>query len=98
MYEKDGVVLGYAFCVLQHFSSGSLRPLTTLYIDDLCVDESTRGRHIGRALFEYVKAFARENGCYNITLHVWERNPDARSFYEKQGMTPQFTSMELICQ
>ena len=98
VYEKDGVVLGYAFCVLQHFSSGSLRPLTTLYIDDLCVDESTRGRHIGRALFEYVKAFARENGCYNITLHVWERNPDARSFYEKQGMTPQFTSMELICQ
>ncbi len=97
VYEKDGAVLGYAFCALQHFSSGSLRPLTTLYIDDLCVDEHARGKHIGRALFEYVKAFARENGCYNITLHVWECNPGARSFYEKLGLTPQFTSMELIC-
>ena len=27
----------------------------TLYIDDLCVDETLRGQHIGRALFEAVK-------------------------------------------
>lgn len=55
-----------------------------------------RGRHIGKALFEYAKAFAREKGCHNITLHVWECNPGARAFYEAMGLKPQYTSMELI--
>ena len=96
VYELDGAVLGYAFCALQHSGSGSLRPLATLNIDDLCIDENARGRHIGTALFEYVKAFAKEKGCYNVTLHVWECNPGARAFYESLGLAPQFTSMEMI--
>lgn len=94
--EEGGEVLGYAFCALQHQDSGSLMPLTTLYIDDICVDESARGRHIGTALFEHVKAFAREKGCHNITLHVWECNPGAMAFYKAMGMKPQYTSMEMI--
>lgn len=97
VYDLDGAVLGYAFCALQHSDSGSLNPLTTLYIDDLCVNEKARGRHIGRTLFDYVKEFAREQGCYNITLHVWECNPAAKAFYEALGMTAQYTSMEMIC-
>ena len=96
VYEENGAVLGYAFCALQHQESGSLMPLTTLYIDDICVDERARGKHIGKALFEHVKAFARENGCYNITLHVWECNPGATAFYKALGMKPQYTSMEMI--
>ena len=96
VYDKDGAVLGYIFCELRHESSGSLRTLDTLYIDDLCVDEKVRGQHIGKALFEYAKAFARETGCYNITLHVWECNPGAKAFYASLGMSPQFTSMEMI--
>ena len=96
VYEEEGTVLGYAFCALQHQESGSLHPLTTLYIDDICVDEQARGRHIGSALFEYVKAFAKENGCHNITLHVWECNPGALAFYQSLGMKPQYTSMEML--
>lgn len=98
VYDKAGTVLGYAFCVLQRQDSGSLQPLTTLYIDDICVDESSRGKGIGKALFECVRAFALERGCYNITLHVWECNPGARAFYESLGLSPQYTSMETICQ
>lgn len=97
VFERDGVVLGYAFCALQHQSSGSLQPLTTLYVDDICVDESARGQHVGTALFEHVKKFAKEKGCHNITLHVWECNPGAKAFYQSMGMTAQYTSMELIC-
>ena len=96
VYDMDGSVLGYAFCALQHSANGSLRPLTTLYVDDLCVDEKARAQHIGTSLFAYVKDFAKEKGCYNITLHVWECNPGARSFYEALGMQPQYTSMELL--
>ncbi|MBR5934893.1 MAG: GNAT family N-acetyltransferase [Bacteroidaceae bacterium] len=96
VYEEDSAVLGYAFCALQHQESGSLMPVITLYIDDICVDEKARGKHIGSKLFEYVKAFAREKGCYNISLHVWECNPGAAAFYKALGMTPQYTSMELV--
>ncbi|MBP5172766.1 MAG: GNAT family N-acetyltransferase [Bacteroidales bacterium] len=96
VYEEDGRVLGYAFCDIQHSNSGSLKPVKTLYLDDLCVDASARGRHIGKELFDFVKAFAAEKGCYNITLHVWSCNPSAMAFYEAMGMQPQYQSMEII--
>lgn len=98
VYDMEGAVLGYVFCELSLRSSGSLRTVKTLYIDDLCVRKEARGMHVGKALFDYVKAFAKEQGCYNITLHVWACNPAARAFYEAMGMTPQYTAMELICQ
>ena len=96
VYEEDGEVLGYAFCMLQHQSAENLCPIDTLYLDDLCVMEHARGRRIGRKLFDYVKAFAREKGCYNVTLHVWECNPGAKAFYESLGLLPQYTSMEMV--
>ena len=46
VYEQEGAGLGYVFCVLNHVSRGSLKPLDTLYIDDLCVAEHARGQHI----------------------------------------------------
>ncbi len=95
VYEADGNVQGYAFCALQKQDACNLEPITTLYIDDLCVDEAARGKRIGSKLFEYVKAFAKEKGCHNITLHVWACNPGAMAFYKAMGMKPQYTSMEL---
>ena len=97
VYEEDGRVLGYVFCAVKQKGSGSMKPLSTLYIDDLCVDESARGRHIGKALFEHARQYASEHGCHNITLHVWACNPDARAFYESLGLVPQYTCMEIIC-
>jgi len=43
-----------------------------------------------------VKKFAKEQGCYNVTLNVWECNPSARKFYEKAGLKPYKTGMEVI--
>ena len=60
------------------------------------VDENCRGQHIGSVLFEAVKKFAKEQGCYNVTLNVWECNPSARKFYEKAGLKPYKTGMEVI--
>lgn len=94
--EKDSV-LGYAFCVLkQQKNSNILTDIKTLYIDDLCVDEKIRGQHIGKTLFDFVYRFAKEKGCYNLTLNVWECNTSARRFYEKCGLIPQKTEMETI--
>lgn len=94
--EKDEV-LGYCFTIIEEIKDSLLREsMKTLYIDDLCVDEVCRGEHVGQALYEYVKSFARESGCYNITLHVWECNKNAEMFYRNMGFKPQFTSMEEI--
>lgn len=51
--DGEDRVLGYAFCVRQsRRGDGALQDLETLYLDDLCVDEACRGRHVGRALYE----------------------------------------------
>ena len=90
-------VLGYAFCkFIQHIDNNILTDIKTLYIDDLCVDEDKRGMHIGKQLYEYVLAFAKESGCYNVTLNVWTGNPGAVGFYEKLGLKPQKIGMEMI--
>lgn len=95
--EKDGEILGYAFCVhKQHLNDYSLTDIQTLYIDDLCVDEAVRGAHIGSLLYEYVLAYAKKNGYYNVTLNVWAGNDKAMRFYEKLGLKVQKTGMEAI--
>ena len=95
--DEQDTVLGYSFCVFQqHVNNNILTDIKTLYIDDLCVDEEKRGMHIGRTLYEYVLEFAKESGCYNVTLNVWSCNESAMKFYEKCGLVPQKVGMEKI--
>jgi ribosomal protein S18 acetylase RimI-like enzyme len=95
--ENDGHIAGYAFCILQdHTHDNSLAPIKTLYIDDLCVDESLRGQHVGSTLYQHVLSYAKELGCYNVTLNVWACNESAMRFYEKCGLKVQKTGMETI--
>ena len=93
----EGSLLGYAFCIfIQHKDNNILTDVKTLYIDDLCVDETKRGQHVGSALFKHVLAFAKEQNCYNVTLNVWSCNESAMRFYEAMGPVPQKVGMEVI--
>lgn len=93
----DGQVLGHAFCQITEVRNHVLlQDIKTLYIDDICVDETARGKHVGKALYEYVREYAKSVGCYNITLNVWEGNDPALSFYRSMGMKVQKTGMEVI--
>ena len=94
--DGDDRVLGHGFCVLQRFGGRLMEDVTTLYIDDICVDEAARGRHVGQALYQYIVDYARSIGCHNVTLNVWSCNPGAMRFYEKQGMKPYKVGMETI--
>ena len=89
-------VVGYSFCVILEKGGHALKDMRTLYIDDLCVDASARRLGVGKALFDYVKDYAREIGCYNLTLNVWACNPGAMAFYEKLGMEMMKKEMETI--
>ena len=95
--DESEEVMGYAFCIFQqHIGSHILTDIKTLYIDDLCVDETLRGQHVGRQLYDYVVQFAKDSGCYNVTLNVWSCNESAIRFYEKCGLKPQKIGMEVI--
>lgn len=95
--DENDSVMGYAFCIKkeQPFSTNMV-PFDSLFIDDLCVDQNIRGKHVGQKIFEHVKEEAKKMGCYEVTLNVWEGNDTARRFYEKMGMVPKETQMEFI--
>lgn len=94
---EDKGVVGYCFCVFQqHIDNNILTDIKTLYIDDLCVDKNARGSGVGRTLYEHVIKFAKESGCYNVTLNVWACNESAMKFYEKCGLSVQKIGMEKI--
>ena len=94
---EDGMILGHAFCLVTEVKDDKLlQDIKTLYIDDICVDEKARGKHVGKALYEYVRDYAQSIGCNNIILNVWDGNDAALSFYRNMGMKVQKTTMEIV--
>ena len=94
--DEHDRVLGYGFCVLVDYSGSNVQvERTELYLDDLCVDESVRGTDVATRIFEHVKSESVLLGCDYITLNVWGGNIAAQKFYEKMGMKPRKTMMEI---
>ena len=95
--DENDNVQGYCFCIYQqHVNNSVLTDIKTLYIDDLCVDETLRGKHIGKDLYDSAVELAKDTGCYNLTLNVWSCNQSAIKFYESIGLLPQRIGMEVI--
>ena len=92
---EDEHFLGYCFCQWKEYRDSSVSTdRKELYIDDLCVDETARGKGVATALFRHVTAVAKAEGAKFITLNVWEGN-SALWFYEKMGMKPRKVFMDL---
>ena len=92
---EDGRMLGYCFCILEEVKDNPvLCDVKSLYIDDLCVDETIRGKHVGPKLYDHACAYARSIGCRSVTLNVWCGNDSAMGFYESRGMKPRKVYME----
>ena len=95
--DENDNVQGYCFCIYQqHINNSVLTDIKTLYIDDLCVDETLRFKGIGKELYESAVKLAKDTGCYNLTLNVWSCNESALKFYESLGLSPPKIGMELI--
>lgn len=93
---SEGILVGYCFCIRQVQTAASMQKISTLYIDDLCVDAAMRGHGFGKVLYDHAVEYARLNGYYNITLNVWACNPSAMRFYEKCGLSVQKVGMEQV--
>lgn len=95
VYEDDGQILGHLFLEKKRSNGSVEAPVKTMFIDDLCVDEAGRGKGIGQAMYDFALEYAKQEGCYHLTLNVWNDNQSALAFYEKQGMKPLYTQMEV---
>lgn len=93
--DDNGSVAGYCFCQIRDYTGSTvLTDRKELYIDDLCVDETRRGQHIGSVLYDHAVAYAKEIGCAFLTLNVWCGNDSAMRFYEKMGLKQRSITME----
>ena len=79
--EWDGQAIGYAlfFDIYSSFKGSGI------FLEDLFVRETFRGRGIGRALLSQVARIARQEGSYGIRWEVFGWNESAIKFYKSLG-------------
>lgn len=93
--SEDSAVIGYMIAEIDDGKSNPhMRPVKTLYIDDICVAENFAHKGVGTALFEEAKRIGRSQGCERIDLNVWAFNTAAIDFYKKMGLTVSRMHME----
>ena len=82
--ESDGGLCGYAI-FYGGYSTFWTRPL--LWLEDIYVGESHRGRGLGKALMAEVARVALERGCPRMDWAVLDWNTPAIEFYQRLGAT-----------
>ena len=93
--EAEGRLVGFVFAFVRRLRDHrNMRDADVLLIDDLCVAEDFRRRGVGRALFDYAEAAAKEAGCGRLELSVWAFNGEAMGFYRAMGLAPREIRME----
>ncbi|MBW8881331.1 MAG: GNAT family N-acetyltransferase [Asticcacaulis sp.] len=83
--EDDGEVVACAgFRVHEWLVSGKV-----LYVDDLVTVDTGRSKGYGKALLDWLKALAREEGCAQLRLDSGTHRAQAHRFYFREGLTIQ---------
>jgi ribosomal protein S18 acetylase RimI-like enzyme len=86
--DDDGSIVGV--------STLAIFPIPTAlraWIEDVIVDESARGRHIGEALTQAMIDAARERGCATVDLTSRPSREAANHVYKKLGFTLRETNV-----
>jgi GNAT superfamily N-acetyltransferase len=82
MADWNGAPAGFALW-FYNFSTWEGRPV--LYLEDLFVRPSLRGRGIGKALLKHLAAVALRKGCTRYVWQVMDWNKPSLEFYEAMG-------------
>ena len=82
--EWDGKPAGFAFYFF-NYSTWLGRP--GLFLEDLFVNPSLRGKGIGKALLAELAKIAVAENCYGMKWEVLDWNQPAIDFYERLGAT-----------
>ena len=82
--EIEGELAGYAKLVCDHIEPG-ISGEKPIELNRLYSQQKFLGQGVGQTLMDACFDLARENGFDTIWLGVWEYNPRAQRFYEKNG-------------
>ncbi len=77
--EVDGKIIGFALYYIRYSTWKGAR----MYLEDILVTESWRGKGIGKLLFNCLIEEAKEKGWKAISWQVLEWNEPAINFYKK---------------
>lgn len=84
--NEQGKVIGYA---IYFYNYSTWLAKKGLYLEDLYVAESERGKGFGKALLLHLAKMAVEQGCGRFEWSVLDWNTPAIAFYESLGAKPQ---------
>jgi GNAT superfamily N-acetyltransferase len=77
--ESDGIIIGFALYYIRYSTWKGCR----MYLEDLIVTESMRGKGAGKLLFERLFLEAKELGVSGMVWQVLDWNGPAIDFYKK---------------
>ena len=77
--EVDGLIVGFALYYIRYSTWKGCR----MYLEDLIVTESWRGKGVGKLLFDRLIVEAREMGFNGMSWQVLDWNEPAIKFYKK---------------
>ena len=80
MVNDAGEKVGQAWFTIEDREPGRV-----VFIYDIEVDEADRRRGDGRLALAEIDAYAREQGCMGVMLHVFGYNEAARQLYRSAG-------------
>jgi diamine N-acetyltransferase len=83
--EWNGAPCGFA---LYFYTFSTFRGRHGLYLEDLFVRESHRGKGIGKALLARLARLARDKDCARLEWQVLDWNAPSIAFYESLGARP----------
>ena len=75
----NGQTVGFA---IHHFHDSTWVKTPDCYLEDLFIDETIRGKGIGRALIDDLIAISKEKGWSRLYWHTDENNQRARKLYD----------------
>ena len=82
MRTHEGRVMAVAgFRIYENFHTGRL-----MYVDDLVTDEAARSAGHGKALLQWLIAYARDHRCAAFELDSGTHRHGAHKFYLREGM------------
>ena len=81
--ELDGAVVGSLVMAVLPNLTHHAQPWCQM--ENLVVDETHRGKGVGRALMAWCEAAARDAGCYKLQFQSRNHRRDSHRFYRRLG-------------
>lgn len=85
--ELDGKTIGY-LKINYGQSQTEIKDKNALEIERIYILKEFHGKKAGQLLYGKAIELAKKNGVDYVWLGVWEQNPRAIRFYEKNGFVP----------